>query len=137
MMEAIMEVASIDQPSHKRLVTGPRDEALRAARICYDHLAGQLGVALADALVAAGHAEFSKEGGIITERGLRFLSRIGVQSEALMPQNGKRARAPVPPLPRLERATDPSGRIAWRRDLSVESRGGVGPPHRRDPRPID
>jgi DNA-binding transcriptional ArsR family regulator len=92
MMEAIMKVASIDQPSHKRLVTGPRDEALRAARICYDHLAGQLGVALADALVAAGHVEFSKEGGIITERGLRFLSRIGVQSEALMPQNGKRAR---------------------------------------------
>ena len=92
MMEAIMEVASIDQPSHKRLVTGPRDEALRAARICYDHLAGQLGVALADALVAAGQAEFSKEGGIITEHGLRFLSRIGVQSEALMPQNGKRAR---------------------------------------------
>jgi DNA-binding transcriptional ArsR family regulator len=92
MMEAIMEVASIEQPSGRRLVTGPRDEALRTARICYDHLAGQLGVALTDALVAAGHAEFSREGGIVTERGLRFLSRIGIQAEALMPQDGKRAR---------------------------------------------
>jgi DNA-binding transcriptional ArsR family regulator len=92
MMEAIMEVASIKQPSGKRLVTGPRDEALRAARICYDHLAGQLGVALADALVAAGHAEFSMEGGLITDRGLRFLDRIGVKADGLLPTNGKGAR---------------------------------------------
>jgi DNA-binding transcriptional ArsR family regulator len=34
--------------------TGPRDEAMRRARTCYDHLAGKLRVAIADALV--GHA---------------------------------------------------------------------------------
>ena len=28
---------------------GPRGEALRAARTCYDHLAGRLGVALTEA----------------------------------------------------------------------------------------
>jgi DNA-binding transcriptional ArsR family regulator len=36
------------------LVTGPRDAALRHARICYDHLAGQLGVALHERLLARG-----------------------------------------------------------------------------------
>ena len=51
MLESIMQVASDLEPSRKRLTVGPRDAALRRARTCYDHLAGQLGVALADALV--------------------------------------------------------------------------------------
>ena len=92
MMEAIMEVASNQQPPARRLVVGPRDAALRAARICYDHLAGRLGVALADALVADGHAEFSKEGGLVTESGLRFLNRIGVDAAAMLSPSGRRSR---------------------------------------------
>jgi DNA-binding transcriptional ArsR family regulator len=51
MLESIMQVASDLEPNRKRLIVGPRDAALRRARTCYDHLAGQLGVALADALV--------------------------------------------------------------------------------------
>src|SRR5262245_60878286 len=41
MMESIMRVAADLQPA-RRLTVGPRDAALRAARTCYDHLAGQL-----------------------------------------------------------------------------------------------
>src|SRR6187399_2895148 len=37
-----------------RVRTGPRDEALRSARICYDHLAGEEGVALLSRLFQAG-----------------------------------------------------------------------------------
>ena len=33
--------------------TGPSDQALRRARVCYDHLAGELGVRLLDGLLAA------------------------------------------------------------------------------------
>ena len=51
MMEGIMQVASDLEPASRRLTVGPRDTALRAARTCYDHLAGHLGVAIADALV--------------------------------------------------------------------------------------
>ena len=47
-------------PAQRRLCVGPRDAALRAARTCYDHLAGRLGVALADALVAGGYAELAQ-----------------------------------------------------------------------------
>ena len=81
MMESIMRVASRSEP--KRLATGPRDAGLRAARTCYDHLAGRLGVALADALVASGHAELASDAGMLTPRGTRFLARLGIDIDAL------------------------------------------------------
>lgn len=37
-----------------RIRTGPRDLALREARICYDHLAGSYGVAILDGLIRKG-----------------------------------------------------------------------------------
>lgn len=58
--------------------TGPRDEAMRRARTCYDHLAGQLGVAITDALVAQRHVEIDDEAGLITEGGAAFFARIGI-----------------------------------------------------------
>src|ERR1700679_3130661 len=35
---------------HLRVRTGPKDPALRHARICYDHLAGDLGVQMLDSM---------------------------------------------------------------------------------------
>src|ERR1700746_1735294 len=35
---------------HMRVRTGPKDPALRHARVCYDHLAGDLGVQMFDSL---------------------------------------------------------------------------------------
>ena len=37
---------------HMRVRTGPKDPALRRARICYDHLAGDLGVQMLDSMKA-------------------------------------------------------------------------------------
>src|SRR5262249_47449356 len=54
------------------------DEALRFARSCYDHLAGQVGVAVTDSLVAMGHIVLTDEGGEVTSSGERFLSEFGV-----------------------------------------------------------
>lgn len=88
MMESIMEVAADLAPPRQRFAVGPRDAALRKARTCYDHLAGELGIALADALVARGYAELSAEAGIITPAGVAFLGTIGIDMEAL------RARRP-------------------------------------------
>jgi DNA-binding transcriptional ArsR family regulator len=92
MMETIMQVASTLEPSQqRRLTVGPRDAALRAARTCYDHLAGRLGVALADAMVAGGYAELASDGGIVTDAGIGFLGRIGIDMDALLLRRGKRA----------------------------------------------
>jgi len=90
MMESIMRVASDLEPGQRRVVVGPRDAALREARTCYDHLAGRLGVALADALVAGGHAELAGDGGLITETGTAFLGKVGIDVEALQARRGTR-----------------------------------------------
>lgn len=48
LLESLMGVAF--RTGAVRLLTGPREPALRKARVCYDHLAGELGVAAYDAL---------------------------------------------------------------------------------------
>ena len=54
-----------------------RDEALRYARTCYDHIAGRLGVAIADALAANGHIVLNDDGGEVTDSGREMLTRFG------------------------------------------------------------
>ncbi|MBO0764344.1 MAG: helix-turn-helix transcriptional regulator [Hyphomicrobiaceae bacterium] len=90
MMESIMQVASALEPAQPRLTVGPRDAALRAARTCYDHLAGRLGVALADAMATHGYADLAGDGGIVTDSGFAFLGRIGVDVEALTVRSSRR-----------------------------------------------
>ena len=51
-LEALSRLADPPPPVGLRAVN--RREALRHARSCYDHLAGRLGIALADTLVARG-----------------------------------------------------------------------------------
>ena len=53
MLEEIMAVAVARAPRYRP--AWMRDEALRSARTCYDHLAGRLGVALAGSLAEHGH----------------------------------------------------------------------------------
>jgi hypothetical protein len=51
-LEALMGLA--ERTGAKRVRTGPREPALRQARACYDHLAGETAVAMFDALIARG-----------------------------------------------------------------------------------
>ncbi|MCP3139873.1 ArsR/SmtB family transcription factor [Pyxidicoccus xibeiensis] len=64
---------------------------LRFARTCYDHLAGQLGVDLADALERRGYLEASEETWVLTPTGERFITRLGVEAGPL--SRGRRAFA--------------------------------------------
>jgi DNA-binding transcriptional ArsR family regulator len=66
-MEALSVVAAT--PPRRHRIPGPRDRLLREGRTCYDHFAGRLGVAIADALLAAvaiierdGHFDVTAEG---------------------------------------------------------------------------
>jgi DNA-binding transcriptional ArsR family regulator len=91
MLESIMEVSAANGGAPRRtVVTGPRDKAMRAARTCFNHLAGQLGVKLADSLVAHDYIELSPEGGAMTESGQTFLRDFGVDLAAV-PRSGGRA----------------------------------------------
>ncbi len=81
MLESIMTVAGTrlaDPPTGRKLLVGPRDKAMRRARTCYDHLAGEIAVAMADSMVAHGQIELSSDGGIVTETGALFLKELGV-----------------------------------------------------------
>jgi len=76
-LESMKVVAAIEVPP-RRQPRSANDDALRFARSCYDHLAGQIGVAVTDALVVLGHVVLTDEGGEVTSSGERFLSAFGV-----------------------------------------------------------
>lgn len=91
MLESIMHVAAELEPGRKALSVGPKDAALRKARTCYDHIAGQLGVALADAMTARGFVELTSDAGIVTDAGLEFLERLGMSAAPLLERRTKRS----------------------------------------------
>ncbi len=86
-IEALMAAASFGPKRHRPV--GPRDEALRRARTCYDHLAGRLGIALADALTTQGHVVLSESAGLLTDGGQKFLCTLGIDLDSGRP--GQRA----------------------------------------------
>jgi DNA-binding transcriptional ArsR family regulator len=80
MLEKMMGVA--ERAGHLRTRTGPKAPALRKARVCYDHLAGEMGVALLDRLTA----ERLVTGGdapLLTSRGETAMAKLGIDVNAL------------------------------------------------------
>lgn len=55
------------------------DPALCRARLCYDHLAGRLGVAVLDAMSARGHFVFGPDGPALSDVGLAWCCRLGLE----------------------------------------------------------
>lgn len=80
-LEALMGLAQ--HTGATRVRTGPRDPEMRRARICYDHLAGQMGVALMDSLCAQGAVRLEDERAELTDAGLDLFRSFGVDAEAL------------------------------------------------------
>ncbi|HEV2302241.1 MAG TPA: winged helix-turn-helix domain-containing protein [Stellaceae bacterium] len=76
MLEAIMAVAIDDRPRYRPLSRLARE--LRSARVCYDHLAGQLSVALADSMSRRGFILLDHEGAEVTADGAQFLAGFGI-----------------------------------------------------------
>src|SRR3984885_8879164 len=60
---------------HMRVRTGPKDPALRRARICYDHLAGDLGVQMLDSMRTQRLVRQKKQDIELTPEGTKFLER--------------------------------------------------------------
>jgi DNA-binding transcriptional ArsR family regulator len=67
----------------KPVQTGPTDLSLRKARVCYDHLAGDLGVLLLDGLEARGVVRRSGQSLTLTSNGEEFLGDIGIDVASL------------------------------------------------------
>ncbi|MCA1456014.1 metalloregulator ArsR/SmtB family transcription factor [Bradyrhizobium sp. BRP22] len=70
---------------HMRVRTGPKDPALRRARICYDHLAGDLGVQMLDSMKKQRLIRQSKDAMELTGEGKRFiLKALQIEADALV-----------------------------------------------------
>ncbi|MBD2748211.1 winged helix-turn-helix transcriptional regulator [Microvirga sp. BT688] len=84
-LEALMGLAQ--RTGATRVRTGPKDAALRSARICYDHLAGERGVALLKGAQRQGLIKGEKDM-ILTEKGRAFFAGFGIDLAQL--EKGRR-----------------------------------------------
>ena len=80
-LEGLMGLAA--RAGHRRTRPGPAEPALREARVCYDHLAGDLGVALLEGLVARRWITRDGDDVALTRDGTAVLSDFGIDLAAL------------------------------------------------------
>jgi len=91
MLESIMGVAATVGP--RRVRPGPRDKPMREARVCYDHLAGDLAVAMLDGLLAKSVLVRSEDGIRLGSHAQPFLASRGVDVATLSKQRRPLCRA--------------------------------------------
>ena len=80
-IESLMRLAA--EAPQARVRMGPKDPQLRRARVCYDHLAGELGVALFNWLEATRLIAFQAGEMSVTRKGKRELRDFGIDIDAL------------------------------------------------------
>lgn len=80
-LEALMGLAA--NVGLLRTRTGPRDAALREARVCYNHLAGELGTRLFSSLVSRKLLQLDGEEVELTASGAAFVRDFGIDLEKL------------------------------------------------------
>jgi hypothetical protein len=81
LIESLMGVAF--RTGAVRLRSSPREPALRKARVCYDHLAGDLGVRLYDALLEGRLLNSGENGLALSIKGARCCRELGIELGAL------------------------------------------------------
>lgn len=75
-LESFLSVApNIEIKSFKQAT---QDKAIRYARTCYDHLAGQLGVKITDSLLHNEYLENNEDSFIVTQKGEKFFAELKI-----------------------------------------------------------
>jgi DNA-binding transcriptional ArsR family regulator len=80
LLESLMGVAF--RTGAVRLLSSPREPALRKARICYDHLAGELGVTAFETLLDSGIFVRTADGIRLTASGAEWFANVGIDTRA-------------------------------------------------------
>ncbi len=81
LLEVMMGLAA--KKGHMRTRTGPKDPALRKARVCYNHLAGELAVRMFESLLANNCLIGNADSLELTDAGRSFVSEFGIDIENL------------------------------------------------------
>lgn len=87
-LEALMGLAA--RNGHTRTRTGPKDTALRKARVCYNHLAGDMGTRLYDRMTDRGLIVENGDALVLTDIGFAFATDFGIDVAKL-----SKAKAPL------------------------------------------
>ncbi|MBV1775888.1 ArsR family transcriptional regulator [Burkholderiaceae bacterium DAT-1] len=77
-LEALMGLSQQTATPHQQV--GPRQPALRKARTCYDHLAGELAVVAYDAMLSRQLLSKQDDAITLTDRGLDWLAQSGIDT---------------------------------------------------------
>ena len=80
-LEVLMGLAPADV--QLRYPLGPNDAALRYARVCYNHLAGEMGTRLFDSMVCRQFLKLSDGAISLTAAGVFFLRNFGIDIDSL------------------------------------------------------
>jgi len=91
LLEKLMGVAY--RAGAVRLRSSPREPALRLARVCYDHLAGELGVLAFDSLEQRRLLKCGDDGVHMTERAREFWRKLGIDVDNLSREKRPLCRA--------------------------------------------
>jgi DNA-binding transcriptional ArsR family regulator len=91
LLESLMGVAF--RTGAVRLRASPREPALRKARVCYDHLAGEIGVSILDGLLKKRALVRRGEGLEMTAAGQRLFQNLRIDTVALASQKRAFCRA--------------------------------------------
>jgi DNA-binding transcriptional ArsR family regulator len=111
LLEDIMRLASEPPQPARRSVPGPRDERLRLARTCYDHLGGGLAVAIAERLVQEQAVILEEESAVVTDRAPAVLEGLGLKFAVLDAHATGKRPACRPCLDWTERRPHLAGRL--------------------------
>jgi DNA-binding transcriptional ArsR family regulator len=79
-LERLIGLADNRSPAR---VFGPRDPLMRKARVCYDHIAGELGVLANDSLTQRGLLRLGDDGTELCDAGVDFFTTLGIDVAAL------------------------------------------------------
>ncbi|MEM8838954.1 MAG: winged helix-turn-helix domain-containing protein [Pseudomonadota bacterium] len=88
LLELLMDITASTFETKKK--TGPKDEALRRARICYDHLAGGIAVALLDRFIERKFITITDQKLLISEAARPFFEDFKIDMDRL-----GRAKRPI------------------------------------------
>ncbi|WP_297773924.1 winged helix-turn-helix domain-containing protein [uncultured Roseovarius sp.] len=80
-LEALMGLAA--GAGQLRTRPGPRDRAMRHARVCYNHLAGAMGTRMYDSLMARDCLRHEDDMLLLTTSGQEFVTQLGLDLETL------------------------------------------------------
>jgi len=83
-LEGLMGLAA--GSGHLRTRTGPKDSALRKARVCYNHLAGDMGIQLFDSLIERRLLRTAGASLDLSNQGRAFVRDFGIKIDDLVSQ---------------------------------------------------